>query len=691
MSVITLASGARYDREDILAAIGEPEFVELLERYGCRVRGLRSRCPIHGGDNERALHFSECDGAVLFNCFSVGCWGDAIGFVMKVERCDLLEAVSLLADQFHVTPRMPGQRFPSREVTRVRAAPDPAEVTERLARMERLLLALARRSPSEENYLQCRGIAFREGLCFFNVGSTGDAEADRLAARGYRIALPLYDPKTGALVSFQFRRATDACDERPRVMTLAGLLNGAVFGSVANDMKPNEPLFVTEGLIDTLAALSASPVRAGETNGESKYLRVVGFPGATSAHRLREGFGAQLCGRDVLIALDGDTAGEKAASELALDLATAGAKPYRLRTAEKDLADELRRGSEAGEGAEEVLFRLFRSAIRADEYGQLGTLPTPVDERTALPTASPLRSFTLAQLRARPKKISELIVAPFMGRHESAFFYGPKGNGKTWAAMGSAIVGAQGNGARFLNFHAAGPGVPTLYVDAEMFELDVRQRAEDICRTAKLDPADNLFFWTPDAQPDGTPILNLLEESGRRMLDDHIDDICGQTGKAIEQIYFDNLSTLLHGWVEKDSDSWDPLLQWTLQLRARQIGNAWVHHSNRAGGYRGSSAIVTTMHSILKIAHPDGYRADMGANFDLTYEYTRAKPESGLYDVNARLEGDVWTVKESGPNHDGLIRILFGQGLTLRAIAAQIEGMSKSSVERAVKRLGLQK
>jgi hypothetical protein len=303
---------------------------------------------------------------------------------------------------------------------------------------------------------------------------------------------------------------------------------------------------------------------------------------------------------------------------------------------------------------------------------------------------SPLRSFTLAQLRARPRKVRELIVAPFMGRAESTFFYGPKGHGKTWAAESAAIVGAQGNGARFLNFHAAGPGVPTLYVDAEMFEHDLRQRADDICRTAGLDPGDNLFFWTPDAQPDGTPTLNLLEESGRRMLDDHIADIGSQTGKPIEQIYFDNLSTLLHGWVEKDSDSWDPILRWTLELRARQIGNAWVHHSNRSGGYRGSSAIVTTMHSIIKIAHPDGYRADMGANFDLTYEYTRAKPESGLYDINARLEGDVWSVKESKPDHDELIRLLFLQGLTLRAIADQI-GVSKSAVERTVKRLGLER
>ncbi len=341
--------------------------------------------------------------------------------------------------------------------------------------------------------------------------------------------------------------------------------------------------------------------------------------------------------------------------------------------------------------AEDVFDLDSRAAEYADLEGEQA-------ERAAIGTdgaprrRSPLLSYTLAQLRARPQRLRELIVAPFMGKAESTFIYGPKGHGKTWAALGAAIVGAQGNGAQFLNFHADGPGTPSLYVDAEMFEYDVRLRVEDICRTGNLDPGDNLFVWTPDAQLDGTPALDLLTEKGRQMLDGHIEDIRDETGKEIGQIYFDNLSTLLHGWIEKDADSWNPVLQWTLELRARKIGNLWVHHSNRMGGYRGSSAIVTTMHAILKVAHPaEGYRADMGACFDLTYEYTRAKPDAGLFDINARLEGEAWSVQEATPNHDELIRILHGQGLSVRAIAEQIKGMSKSAVERAIQRLGLGK
>lgn len=428
---------------------------------------------------------------------------------------------------------------------------------------------------------------------------------------------------------------------------------------------PEAPILIVEG------EKAADALNAREFNALGTVTGAAGTPGVQAFGPLRD--------RDVVLWPDNDEPGREHMRRIGERLAGIAKSVRAISWGEKpkdDAHDFFERG-----GTDEQLDRMLAEATR-----QPGVSEGPP------PKKSPLRSFTLAQLRARPQKERELFVAPFMGRAESVFVYGPKGHGKTWGAMGAAVVGAAGNGSQFLNFRADGPGVPTLYIDAEMFEHDIRQRIEDVCRTGALNPGDNLLIWTPDAQPDGTPVLNLLTEEGRRMLDDHIEDIRNETGKAIGQIYFDNLATLLHGWVEKDAESWNPILRWTLSLRARQIGNAWVHHSNRAGGYRGSSAIVTTMHAIIKIAHPaEGYTADMGACFDLTYEYTRAKPESGLYDINARLEGDVWTVREALPNHDDLIRILFGQGLSLRAIADQINGTSKSSIERAAKRMGLER
>jgi AAA domain len=305
------------------------------------------------------------------------------------------------------------------------------------------------------------------------------------------------------------------------------------------------------------------------------------------------------------------------------------------------------------------------------------------------PPKSPrICSFTLSQLHGMPIIERELIVEPFLGRAETIFGYGPKGHGKTWTFMGVALVAAQGGGARFLNFTAPGPGVPVLYLDGEMLSRDILKRADDICRTPGLDPGDNFFVYTPDRQPEGAPPLNLLAEEGRRMVDDHIDDIFRQTGKRIAVLVVDNLRTLTSSWKENDADPIGPVGQWTVQLRSRGISPVLLHHSNKEGGYSGNTAIVTTAHAIIRVQHPKNYRADMGAAFGLVYEWTRAAPMDGLRDFNARLEGNTWTVEEAADGRDQLIRSLLESGKSYREIAGLLL-IGKNRVAAAAKRLGL--
>jgi hypothetical protein len=275
-----------------------------------------------------------------------------------------------------------------------------------------------------------------------------------------------------------------------------------------------------------------------------------------------------------------------------------------------------------------------------------------------------------------------------MAWYESVFLYGYKGHGKSWVSLGAANVSAQGEGARFLNFTGVGPGVPTLYVDGEMFTVDLDTRQHDILRSSPgLDPGDNLFLWTPDAQDDSHTILNLFSEEGRRMLEDHIEDIYSETGKVIGQIFFDNMASLLHGWDEQKQESWARISPWLLELRAKRRGNLWVHHAGKQLDYRGNSAMIGQMHAIVNVVRPQD--AERGADFDVYYRYTRAKP-TDLEDFNARLEGDAWTVQALGETADGIVRKLTEDGVSLRDIGKQI-GRTKSAVARIQIRLGLKK
>ena len=304
---------------------------------------------------------------------------------------------------------------------------------------------------------------------------------------------------------------------------------------------------------------------------------------------------------------------------------------------------------------------------------------------------SPLRSHTPEQLHkiALTMPPRDLIVEPYLAKYESVFLYGPKGHGKTWAGVGTAMVGARGHGARFLNFAAPkeAPGIPTLYVDGEMFTVGLDQRVQDINRTANLDPGDNLLLWTPDAQDSEHTVLNLFAEEGRQMLEDHIEDIFRETGKVIGQIYFDNMASLLHGWEENKQESWGKFAPWLLRLRARRIGNFWIHHANKEGGYRGNSAMIGAMHAVLNVQHPEGWTADKGANFEFKYEWTRSKP-TGLANFSAKLEGDAWTVEEQGDTTDEqIVAYVREDPKRPHTQIAKMLGVSRYVVDRAVIRL----
>src|SRR5438132_13879780 len=62
-----------------------------LNRQGREHRGL---CPFH---NEKTPSFYVVEDKSFFHCFGCGAHGDAIGFAMRAENLDFIEAVEKLA------------------------------------------------------------------------------------------------------------------------------------------------------------------------------------------------------------------------------------------------------------------------------------------------------------------------------------------------------------------------------------------------------------------------------------------------------------------------------------------------------------------------------------------------------------------------------------------------------------------
>src|SRR5258708_37964467 len=104
----------------------------LAELVGRRVRLTRKGreyaglCPFH---NEKTPSFYVVDDKNFFHCFGCGAHGDAIGFVMRAENLDFIEAVERPAREArlarpHKTPR--GRGRAQRQRTLVETLPPTA-------------------------------------------------------------------------------------------------------------------------------------------------------------------------------------------------------------------------------------------------------------------------------------------------------------------------------------------------------------------------------------------------------------------------------------------------------------------------------------------------------------------------------------------------------------------------------------
>ena len=335
-----------YDKERVKEAVSVETFARILEALGAelsRTQIGRSSCPIHGGPGSStdSFHFNPGkDGAVVWNCFH-GCGGgDVFELAEKARNLDFPSALEWVAGFTNVREDTPSQshgkgpRKPASPTTSKPATGRPNasqgnahEIPDiRKARGEhlaRLWKGFHTSDPDGEEFLKTRGIVPDPGTVRFNVGGTGDLKR-------YRLAVPLHS-KDGTLMGFQFRLAQEVpeTEKGTRYKNTSGSLEGALFGLAGgvSSWGPEDVVLVCEGMTDYLSATSAGYFV--EPNG--KRVRPIGFPGAGGAAGIVKDLGPEtLKGRSVLLALDLDGPGEKAAQEAARALRAAGIKPFRL-------------------------------------------------------------------------------------------------------------------------------------------------------------------------------------------------------------------------------------------------------------------------------------------------------------------------------------------------------------------------
>jgi putative DNA primase/helicase len=273
----------------------------------------------------------------------------------------------------------------------------------------------------------------------------------------------------------------------------------------------------------------------------------------------------------------------------------------------------------------------------------------------------------------------ENILSPWLPEQGLCLIHAFRGVGKTHLSTGIACSCATGS--TFLKWKSEKP-VGVLFIDGEMPAVTLQERIA--CTLAGMDGNGEADFQiiTPDLQEYGIPDLGTIEGQAQiqRVLTD-----------TIKLIIIDNISTVCRSTQKNKGDSWLPVQEWALRMRAQGRSVVMVHHDGKGGQQRGTSRKEDILDTVIQLKHPSGYTADQGALFEVHYRKNR-----GIYGEDAKpFEAQLWqetegvfSWKTKMLEDSMLVRVerLLDEGYEQKDIAEELE-ISKGYVSKLVKKV----
>ncbi|KKS68328.1 MAG: hypothetical protein UV38_C0002G0197 [candidate division TM6 bacterium GW2011_GWE2_42_60] len=299
-------------------------------------------------------------------------------------------------------------------------------------------------------------------------------------------------------------------------------------------------------------------------------------------------------------------------------------------------------------------------------------------EYKAPPSLNGLQVISLDELFSLELPARTMLLSPFLPSQGLVLLVAKRGVGKTHVALGIAYAVASGG--TFLLWSAPEPK-KVLYVDGEMPAVLMQERLRAIAsmNTKKPDPKF-LLLLTPDLQSHNMPDLSLKD--GRDALEPLIEDT--------DLIIIDNLSCLFRSGSENESESWQEAQEWSLGLRRRGKSVLFVHHAGKNGKQRGTSKKEDILDAVIILEHPDNYKPEEGARFDVVFDKSRHFSGEDARPFHAQLktinDTSLWEVSNSPKDEDiAQVAALKRDGKTIKEITQTLK-LTKAQVEwRTVK------
>ena len=139
----------------------------------------------------------------------------------------------------------------------------------------------------------------------------------------------------------------------------------------------------------------------------------------------------------------------------------------------------------------------------------------------------------------------------------------------------------------------------------------------------------------------------------------------------------DNLASLTRGIDENSKRDWDPINQWLLELRFAGISTIFMHHTNKAGGQRGTSGREDNINVSIMLTAPPTRAPEDGAKF--TVEFSKCR---GVYGIAlerialslGKSDGKlVWNWQEADREMKKKILQLLSKGYAQIAVADELQ------------------
>ena len=292
---------------------------------------------------------------------------------------------------------------------------------------------------------------------------------------------------------------------------------------------------------------------------------------------------------------------------------------------------------------------------------------------------SALVALDMATFLTLPLTARGYLLDPVLPRQGIAILYAARGIGKTFMALSMGLAVASGG--TVLKWQAATPK-RVLYVDGEMPAITMQERLAALMSGMAPPPhvLQNLTIVTPDVQP--MPMPDLSTTAGQAALEPLL---CGR-----DMLILDNISTLCRTGKENESQSWQLMQSWLLDLRRRGLTVLLIHHAGKSGDQRGTSAREDIMDTVINLRRPKQYSMAEGARFEV--HLTKARGLTGddaePFEAHLQAEDNIlhWAIHSLEDVRLVELQKLLEEGYSIRDAADEM-GISKSAAARLKKKL----